>query len=62
VKTDNALGQAGLEVAFELVRGAVAEHGVPPVKIEVGVKVVTTLLLALQTRAGLVEKHRHSSL
>ena len=39
VETDSGLKQAAMEVAFILVRRAVAQGGVPPVGVELGVAV-----------------------
>jgi hypothetical protein len=49
VKTDSELRYTELKVAFKLVGQAVAQGGVPPVEVEVGVEVVGDL------QTGLVE-------
>ncbi len=43
VETDSELRYGGYEVAFKLVRRAIAQRGVPTVEIEVGVEVVGDL-------------------
>ena len=43
VETDSELRYTDLKVAFKLVRRAIAQRGVPPVEIEVGVEVVGDL-------------------